>query len=55
MTYHFYATHNGKIYREGIYNGYSKAQAISLYKEKHGLKYKRDVKLYKAIGGTKFI
>ena len=54
MTYHFYAIHNGKIYKEMIYGGYSKAQAISLYKEKYGLKYKRGVKLYNAIGGTKF-
>ena len=54
MTYHFYAVHNGTIYKEMIYNGYTKKQAIRLYKEKQGLKYKRDVRLYNAIGGTKF-
>lgn len=55
MTYHFYATHNGKIFHEMIYSSYTKRQAIALYKEKYGLKYKRDVRLYNAIGGTIFL
>ena len=54
MTYYFYALHNGKIYPEGYYYGYSKKEAIAKYKEACGLKYKRGVKLYHAIGGKVF-
>lgn len=54
MTYYFYALHNGKIYPEGYYNGYSKKEAIAKYKAKYNLKYKRNVRLYNAIGGTVF-
>lgn len=54
MTYYFYALHNGKIYPSYSFNGYSKKEAIAKYKAKYSLKYKRNVKLYNAIGGTVF-
>lgn len=54
MTYHFYALYNGKVYPERYYLGYSKKEAIARYKAEYNLKYKRNVRLYHAIGGGVF-
>ena len=54
MTYHFYALHNGKVYPECRYFGYSKKEAIARYKAEFNLKYKRNVRLYHARGGGVF-
>ena len=54
MTYYIYALHNGKIYPDEYYLGYSKKEAMIRYRKKHGLRYKHNVKFYNAIGGEVF-
>ena len=55
MNYYFYAVYNRKIYKTMLYNGYTKKEAIALYRKECGLKYKRDVKFYNQIGGSRFL
>ena len=54
MTYYIYALHNGKIYPSFYFNGYSKKEAIAIYKTKYALKYKRNIRFYNVIGGKVF-
>lgn len=54
MTYYIYALHNGKIYPDEYYLGYSKKEAVAKYRNKYRLKYKHNVKFYSVIGGHKF-
>lgn len=54
MTFYIYALHNGKIYPSFYFNGYSKKEAIAIYKTKYALKYKRNIRFYNVISGKVF-